>query len=66
MPYLVAYGILTPQFGIKPEPLEVKTLSPNHWTIREFPFCYFFLIPEKCYHKVHVLIIVENNLGINI
>ena len=28
--------------GIEPVPLAVKTLGPNHWTSREFPFFLYF------------------------
>ena len=36
----MACGILVPQPGIKPRPMAVKALSPNHWTAREFlPLC---------------------------
>ena len=31
----VACGILVPQPGIEPGPLEVEAQSPNHWSIRE-------------------------------
>ena len=31
------YGLLVPQAGIEPAPSAVKTLSPNHWTTKEFP-----------------------------
>ena len=40
-------GSSVPQPGIEPWPLEVKALSPNHGTTREFrplplPFFFFF------------------------
>ena len=31
------FKILGPLPGIKPEPLVMKTLSPNRWPTREFP-----------------------------
>ena len=34
---LSAYGILVLWPGVEPGPLAVKVLSPNHWTVREFP-----------------------------
>ena len=40
----VAYGILVPQPGIEPGAPAVRVLSPNHWTAREFPFCFFRLL----------------------
>ena len=35
----IVYQILVPQPGIKPMPLAVEALSPNHWMAREFPRC---------------------------
>ena len=37
-----ACGILVSQPGIKPGPVAVKALSPNHWNIREFPKMWIF------------------------
>ena len=39
----VAYGILVPQPGIKPKPMAVKVLSPNHQTTRGIPQRVFFI-----------------------
>ena len=36
-PCRVAYGTLTPQWGIELGPSAVRAWSPNHWTAREFP-----------------------------
>ena len=33
----MACRILVPWLGIEPRPMAVKALSPNHWTVREFP-----------------------------
>ena len=35
--HCVACGILVPRPGVEPMPSAVKSLSPNHWTSREFP-----------------------------
>ena len=40
-PCHIAFGILVPQPGIKPEPSAVKVQNPNHWTAREFPLTIF-------------------------
>lgn len=37
-----ACGILVSQLGIKPGPVAMKALSPNHWNIREFPKMWLF------------------------
>ena len=37
-----ACGILVSQLGIKPWPVAMKALSPNHWNIREFPKMWLF------------------------
>ena len=37
-----ACGILVSQPGIKPGPVAVKALSPNHWNIKEFPKMWIF------------------------
>ena len=42
IPILEACGILVPWPGIEPGPSAVKVLSPNHWTIREFPCIWIF------------------------
>ena len=36
-------GILIPQPGIEPGPLEVKAQSPNHWTTGEFSSLHFLM-----------------------
>ena len=38
-------GSLAPQPGVEPGPSAVKSLSPNHWTTREFP-------PFRLYFKI--------------
>ena len=45
----MACGTLVPQPGIEPGSPAVKALSPNHWTVREFPafhikVAFFFLV----------------------
>ena len=37
LPLHLTCEILVPQAGIEPRPLAEKVLSPNHWTVREFP-----------------------------
>ena len=37
-PCHTAYGILVPHPGIEPGTSAVKMLSPNHRTIKEFPY----------------------------
>ena len=41
-----ACGILGPLPGLNPDPNNESTLSPNHWTAREFPRISFFLKAE--------------------
>ena len=48
--YHATCGILVPQPGIKPGPLAVRALSPNHWTTREFPWLHHFKFPPAM-HK---------------
>ena len=43
-PCHAAYGILVPQPGIEPVPPAVEVRSPNHWTAREFPITFCFVV----------------------
>ena len=55
-----ACGISVPQIGIRPTPLAVKALSPNHRTAREFPllpFLVMFIFVENACKTV----LCENN-----
>ena len=38
-------GIIVPQPGIEPMPPAVEAWSLNHWTAREVPKFFYFLIP---------------------
>ena len=51
--HLLAYRILVTRPGIKLRPLAVKALSPNHWTIREFPAFFLFFFFFMTILKVH-------------
>ena len=35
--FILAYGILVPQPGLKPTPSTLEAWSRNHWTTREVP-----------------------------
>ena len=41
-PPRMTWEILVSLPGIAPQACTVKSLSPNHWTTREFPVCIFF------------------------
>ena len=43
-PYHAAFGILAPRPGMEPEPPAVEVWSLNHWTTREIPAFYPFLL----------------------
>ena len=53
-----ACGILVLHPGIEPGGPEVRALSPNHWTAREFPrkrMSEYNITPELCYEKWSIL-----------
>ena len=54
-----ACGILVPPPGTEPGPPEVRVQSPNHWTVREFPYykCLdqFILAPQVIIHEIKTL-----------
>ena len=45
--YHVACWILVPWPGTEPEPLAVKSCSPNHWTAREFLLCFSLYLTDN-------------------
>ena len=43
-PCRVTCRMLVPRPGIEPMPPAVEAQSPNHWTAREFPLSFYFLL----------------------